>query len=175
MSTPSKTIIKEFIDAVINDRDTAEIMLADRPALLNAKYLRGDTLLHHLAVNGNVDAVKFLLERGARVDDRNETNCTALMEVAVLGSEEMTRLLLAHGADPNLSTATFDTPLVNAVRAGRIKMVELLLASGADPSARSVVGCGIFDCLPERSDLRLAIYKVIEKYAPAMPNDSVSG
>lgn len=118
MSKLSKEIVKEFIDALIEDLIRAELMLSQHPELLNATYTRGETILHYMAVNYQTKPVEFLIERGALLNEKNDSSCTALMEVCIMGNEEIAKILLDHGADPNVSSTTFDTALINAVRAG---------------------------------------------------------
>jgi ankyrin repeat protein len=57
------------------------------------------------ASSGNVDAVKTLLDRGAKVDAKEAVHGqTALMFAAALNREAVVRVLLDHGADPNIAT-----------------------------------------------------------------------
>jgi ankyrin repeat protein len=46
--------------------------------------------------------LNLLLERGARIDDKDNRGRTALMIAAELDHEAAVDLLLAHGADPAL-------------------------------------------------------------------------
>jgi hypothetical protein len=165
----TKEKIKEFIDAVLHDHERAELMLEEQPQLLNARWLHGESLLHHFAIGYDADAVKFLADLGAEVDLKNESGNTALIEVCTLGNMEIAEILLDHGADANAASATFDTALMCAVRAGKPELVELLLQGGADPAQRSPAGATVFDVMPQLCTVRLEIYRVLAKYAPTVP------
>ena len=60
----------------------------------------GDTLLHIVAVWGDVESARVLLDAGVEIDLPGEHNYTALHEAVGQGHVEMVRLLLARGADP---------------------------------------------------------------------------
>lgn len=76
---------------------------------VNARYANDLTLLMWAAgADENVaeaDALKvvtYLLDNGARIDDRDARGRTALMIAAEGGRAEIAKLLLARGADPSL-------------------------------------------------------------------------
>jgi ankyrin repeat protein len=123
--------IGEFIDAAVRDHVAARKMIEARPELLNARWMHNETILHFLAVEGYVDAVRFLATAGAAIDEVNEFGDTALIDVTVLGNVEIAKLLLKHGANPNAPSNTRDNPLGAAVWSGNLELVELLLAAGA--------------------------------------------
>jgi len=70
------------------------------------------------AADGDLQAVRRLLETGANVDVRGDWDVTPLMEAARLGHTEVVKLLLEHGADP-LARDGGDRPstaLLDAIR-----------------------------------------------------------
>jgi hypothetical protein len=85
--------IGEFIDAAVRDHVAARKMIEARPELLNARWMHNETILHFLAVEGQVDAVRFLAAAGAAIDEVNEFGDTPLIDVAVLGNAEIAKLL----------------------------------------------------------------------------------
>lgn len=97
-------------------------------------------------------ALRYLLERGARVDWTNGFGKTALMYAAQYDQIESAQVLLDGGADPNaatfLPTDTCDyslqtagmTPLHYAVRYASAKLIDLLLARGAVSFRRATNG-----------------------------------
>jgi|SRR3954467_7378939 ankyrin repeat protein len=123
--------IGEFIDAAVRDHVAARKMIEACPDLLSARWLHGETILHFLAIEGYVDAVRFLAAAGAAIDDVNKFGDTALIDVAFLGNAEVAKLLLDHGANPNAPSKTKGNPLEAAVSSGNVELVELLLAAGA--------------------------------------------
>lgn len=88
------------------------------------------------ASRGNVEAVKFLLDKGAKIDSRDTDGMTALMMATLSGSEETVRYLLARGANPNASTTIgVRTSKITALSLARSKnnetLVKLLRDAGA--------------------------------------------
>lgn len=85
--------------------DLVEIFLDANPGMLDA--FDPDlswTALAYAARNGDVDMVRYLIERGANVDahDAARAGETALYEAVSCGHFEVARLLVEHGADPNI-------------------------------------------------------------------------
>ena len=57
-------------------------MLAQRPELLDARWIHDETVLHFLAIEGFTEGVRFLAVRGADVNAVNEFGDTALVDIA---------------------------------------------------------------------------------------------
>lgn len=94
-----------------------------------------DTLIR-AAEEGNVEAIRTLLDSGADPNDARGDGLTPLHLASLNGHTEAARILLAAGADvgPESRIGAY-TPLHLAARGGHPDVVELLLASGADPDA----------------------------------------
>ncbi|HWY47482.1 MAG TPA: ankyrin repeat domain-containing protein [Bryobacteraceae bacterium] len=98
----------------------------------NTKDGRGETALMYAAVVGSLDAMKFLIAKGAAVNTQNEFGSTALIWSAT--DLAKVRLLLAHGANVNVASKRGRTALFLAAMTDRsADTVRLLLAKGADP------------------------------------------
>lgn len=76
---------------------------------VNARYANDLTLLmwasgpdQSVAEPQALQVVSYLVDAGARIDDRDDRGRTALMIAAEGNHAEIVRLLLAHGADPSL-------------------------------------------------------------------------
>ena len=160
----SSAHIGEFIDAVVHDPAKATRMLSDKPALLNARWILGETVIHFLAVEGYANGVRFLAEQGADVNATNEFGDSPLVEVAALGSDAIAEVLLHYGADPNFRSSTWDNALCAAIRSGNSKVVDLLLRSGSDGEYVTDLGHRWFDALPESADQRDSIVEVFAKH-----------
>ncbi len=77
--------------------------------LANSATVNGTTALMFAAQSGKVDAVKLLLDNGAKVDAKEGARGeTALMFAAAYGRGDVIRALTARGADPKAATKVID-------------------------------------------------------------------
>jgi len=58
MTEPSKTLIGDFVDAVVDDPAYVRRLLSRQPELLNACWILHETVLHFRAVEGFDDVVR---------------------------------------------------------------------------------------------------------------------
>ncbi|CAG8345569.1 unnamed protein product [Penicillium salamii] len=84
------------------------------------------TPLHLATCRERADILRFLLEKGARVNAKDKKGLTALNTI-YSENTEIARLLLEHGADPDLEDNNGQAPLQKAATSGREEMVKLLL------------------------------------------------
>jgi ankyrin repeat protein len=164
---PDRGAVRDFIEAAMSDRTLARRMLAENPRLLDARFELDETPLHFLAVESEIDAVKFLAVAGSDVNATNKFGDTPLLDVATVGNTELAQVLLFFGADPNATSRTRDNVLHAAVGSGNPDLVDLLLRSGADPKYETALGETIRDALPSDPDARQAILGVFEKHGIA--------
>ena len=157
--------VGEFIDAVVEHPAKADAMLAQRPELLDARWIHDETVLHFLAIEGFTEAVRFLAVRGADVNAVNEFGDTALVDIAGLGLTDIVDILLSHGANPDAQSAVRDNPLHAAARAGHAELVRRLLKAGANAQYRTDLGETIFDAVNENpSEERQELLAVLADY-----------
>lgn len=107
---------------------------------INARDAKtGDSALHILVEDRNLEWLAFLLSRGARPDTQNNDGNSALALAAQLGWVDGATQLLARRARVDLPNKRGETPLILVVQsrqlpvADRVAMIELLIAQGADP------------------------------------------
>lgn len=167
MPKQSDDTIREFIRTISRDLDKAALLLDENPDLLNARCIHNATVLHYLATDGCTRGVDFLARRGADVNAKNHYGEAPLIDTCILGDVETSKVLLAHGANPNALSSALETPIICAVRSGVPNLVELLINNGADPEYRTPAGKTIFDVMPLQNKIRLAIYRLLEKYSNA--------
>jgi ankyrin repeat protein len=98
--------------------------------------VQGYTPLMASAGNGDLGAVKCLLDHGADVKAQMSNGYTALIGAAIAGDMQVVALLLERGADPNVvcttDTGILQTPACMAAVMGRAECLRLLMAAGAD-------------------------------------------
>ena len=119
--------------SALGDVERLRIHLDAQPALLNTHSHDGWTPLHLASHFDHINAVQFLLQRGADVRARS-TNPLANepIHAALAGrSLNVTRALLEAGADPNAVEHGGYAPLHQAAEPGDVPLIELLLARGA--------------------------------------------
>lgn len=85
------------------------------------------------ALNGETEAAKLLLEKGAKINNRHRDGSTALHAAAFLGRTETVKLLLEKGADVSLKKDDGFTPLsVTKIDWGTTEFVVGLLQMKVD-------------------------------------------
>ena len=97
---PSSEIARQFIYAVfLVNVGRVSAMLRDNPKLVQERYARGDTALHHATRNGDLDIVKQLVSSSADVNATTDNNHFPLYCAAGHGHVETTQYLVDKGAD----------------------------------------------------------------------------
>jgi ankyrin repeat protein len=91
----------------------------------------GWSAILYAAMEGHVDTVKLLLDKGANPDSRAPSQLTPLMIASRNGHIEVVRLLLAAKADPNAKNDRGDTAMKWALDSNNSQISDLLRAAGA--------------------------------------------
>jgi ankyrin repeat protein len=84
------------------------------------------------AEQGDLRAVRFLLEQGANPNGAVSGDGSPLIAAAGKGREDAVLFLLEQGADPNLGVQGDGSPLIAAAKGGHAEVVRLLLKAGAN-------------------------------------------
>ena len=97
---PPSEIARQFIYAVfLANVQRVNAMLRDTPKLVQERYARGDTALHHATRNGDLEIVEQLVGSGADVNVTSDHGHFPLYCAAGHGHVETTQYLVEHGAD----------------------------------------------------------------------------
>jgi len=107
--------------------------LVDAGAKLDQQDIYGWTPLFAAAEDGDLDIMKVLLKKGAKVDERDKECNTALLFAADSTTDKLnvTKLLIKSGAKVNVANNNRDTPLTLAKKNGYDEMKKLLIDAGA--------------------------------------------
>ncbi|MEF7615806.1 ankyrin repeat domain-containing protein [Aquincola sp. MAHUQ-54] len=112
----------------------AEVLWSHPQLDFDAPNNAGETPLMMAAMKGEVDWVRRLIARGARI---NKPGWNAMHYGAIAPDQRVMQLLLANGGDIAARSPNGTTPLMMAARNGDERTVDLLLQRGADPTARN--------------------------------------
>lgn len=99
--------MKPCLDSVLERLKKDDLPLFDGVSAIevNGRYgVFQETPLHILAIQGDIEGCRLLLEAGAEVDYPGEQGYTALHEAVHQGHTEIVKLLLEYGSDPSLTT-----------------------------------------------------------------------
>lgn len=113
-------------------------LLIERGADVTANDMHRSALAR-VAQEGNAEAVRLLLARGADVNYKNVTGDTPLMMACVSGHSEVARALLNGGAEVNATSSILGSALMCACAGkgpDRVQLAKMLLEKGADVNAR---------------------------------------
>ena len=101
--------------------------------------------IFYSAGSGDIDAVKFHLANGIKVNAQDKTGKTALLWAVRSRKHAVVSHLLARGANPNLADNSQVTPLFWAVRMRRNELVSQLLSKGSDIGHKDKYGKTVLD------------------------------
>src|SRR5205814_8712767 len=105
---------------------------------VNAKGRGGFSALLAAARNGHLEVVKYLVEHGANIDERNNArDKTPLLAAAFDGHYDIVKYLVEHGANVNVQAVNGWTPLHDAAYIGNFEVVKYLVDHGADLSLKN--------------------------------------
>jgi ankyrin repeat protein len=144
-----------LLDEPMFDDDGLPIVRRKGAQSVGNSVMGGMTALLFAARDGNLDAVKALIESGADVNQVSGGDGSSAINIAIAnGHYTVGKYLLDHGADPNLQNLDGLTPLYATVNmrfapvswapnprtdqevVSSTELLQALLESGANPNAR---------------------------------------
>jgi uncharacterized protein len=118
--------------------DLAEMqrLVGEDPGLLDARHWNRETPLILACEEGQVEVVRWLVDKGAAINLRDAEGRTAL-GVALWGDHlTVVKLLMEGGAEPAIISGLCGSPLSKASALGRLEVVRLILGH---PNAKVII------------------------------------
>mmetsp|Transcript_15935 Transcript_15935/g.21069 ORF Transcript_15935/g.21069 Transcript_15935/m.21069 type:complete len:318 (-) Transcript_15935:42-995(-) len=107
---------------------------------LEAKDIRGRTLLQNAVIGGNKELVELLLEQGASPDNSDRNGYTCIHWASITGNSNVLSKVGTQTQNLNARDKDGATPLHQAAKRGNIEAVRTLLELGADTEVRDNKG-----------------------------------
>ena len=85
---------------------------------------------------GNLEIVKYLLEKGGNINDKDDKGRTALIYASMSVDLETVKYLIEKGADVNAKDNNGSTALMDASSGGCLEIIKYLIEKGADVNAK---------------------------------------
>ena len=139
---PAETV-EDLVNAVMADEHHAvKKAVRKDPSLATQRGHAGTTLLHLVAGLGEIDLVRFFLDRGADPNVTNKDGDTPLHVACLAGKPDVVSYLIKKKADLNVKGVNGQTPLMAAICSqkspeDRYCVHALLLAGAAVNTANS--------------------------------------
>jgi len=120
--------------------DTKSSSMRSSPLTGNLKPHARHTALSLAVASGNFDAVKFLIDHGAKIEGLDQVGLPPVSCAISLKQPELIELLLQHRADVNLPDRDQNTALHHAAMQGDLNLVKKLVIAGAERKAQNTDG-----------------------------------
>ena len=164
---PDSTVIKLFQSAWKGELEEVKLLIEQG---LNVNvYQNTYSLLMAASSSNNTELIKYLIAKGAKVNDANDSGETALHFVAWKGNLDAVKELVEHGADVNAYYRANGglTPLLCAAESRSLETVKYLEEHGANSSFRDKET----DSSPLRSAAYGGSFEVFKYFADKQPKD----
>lgn len=124
-----------FLEAIRKGDNAKAVPMVEEPGgrVINYKGYSGDTALHIVTRDRELDWVGFLLKNGANPSIPDANGDTPLHIAARIGFEQAADYLVGMGARVDATNRRGETALIVAVNQRHPRIVEMLLKAGANP------------------------------------------
>ena len=120
-----------------SNEELAYIIPAIKNSNFDIRYADGLSPFHFAAKEGHLGAIRYLIEKKARVDAKNASGAPPLHEAFRNGKVEAAKLLIQAGADVNARDANGNAAMHLVMPLGaRQAGLDLLLSNKADPNIK---------------------------------------
>lgn len=159
--------------AAFSKKDWQEVrkLLSDNPCLDVDRVDEHGWNAVHYATACNEDALKLLLEHGAKPNPVSPSQLTPAQIASECGHVDNVKLLLEFGVDPNHRGPDGWTPLLSSVYGGQTAALQFLLDAGANINARFDNGSGAL-FLAMRSKNTTMVSTLLERKIDCLPPDN---
>lgn len=135
-----------IFEAILAGEDTVVRKSISSGFGVNAKDSFGNTALHFAVKAGNLGLIKFLLERGSRINTKRKDGRTPILMILenenynTQTTTEILTLLIGRGANVNVRYEDKLTLLMWACKDGHSDIARILLESKANPNLKDSDG-----------------------------------
>ena len=113
--------------------------LIENGAVITTKAIR------YPAGYGDLDVIRFLVDKGADVNGKESYGLTVLMSASGSGNLKLVEYLVEQGTDINVTDNSGETALFDATKKGDLVIVKYLLSKGMDINAKNTHGDTVTD------------------------------
>jgi NAD(P)-dependent dehydrogenase (short-subunit alcohol dehydrogenase family) len=146
----SRDELIEMLDAALAQAQPSSAQSTETPS---------STALHEAALEGNLEAVRQLIEAGADLNAKEPSGGSSpLITAAIFGQTEVAKALIEAGADVDQQNNDGSTALLTAAFLCRTEIVAALLDAGADKSIRNYAGSTALEVVTVPFDAIKGIY-----------------
>jgi ankyrin repeat protein len=124
MAVVDRAEFRELLEKLRAREFTEEVSPELRETLTTAQNVHGDTLLHILAAEGDLEAVTTLVKLGIDVNATNNFGSVAIDTPAFGEKRDVVRYLLLNGARLDIRDSTGSTTAENLKVMGKNKMLR---------------------------------------------------
>eukprot|EP01129_Flabellula_baltica_P007197 TRINITY_DN2771_c0_g1_i1.p1 TRINITY_DN2771_c0_g1~~TRINITY_DN2771_c0_g1_i1.p1 ORF type:complete len:986 (-),score=182.87 TRINITY_DN2771_c0_g1_i1:41-2998(-) len=120
--------------------------------------VHGTSALLCASMFGNLDMVKWLINHGSNVDEKNDYGCTALLLAVINNHHDIVDYLLDMGANINEQNDQHESAVLCASNEGHLTLLHFLISKGADYLTKDNQGCSPLHLACMNGHLKIAKY-----------------